>query len=147
MTATIYHNPACGTSRNALAILRASGEEPRIVLYLETPPDRTTLMRLIADAGLIPREALRVKGNEALVEELGLSEPSGAASDDSVCLIEAMLAHPILINRPFVVTDLGTALARPSERVADLLSHPVDHYTKEDGEIVILVAGTDGETR
>lgn len=112
---TIYHNPACGTSRNTLALIRKAGIEPVIVEYLKTPPDRQTLTALIADAGLSVREALRDKGT--LYEELGLSDPS--LSDDT--LLDAIIAHPILLNRPFVVTALGVRLCRPSERVLDLL--------------------------
>ena len=118
MNVTIYHNPACGTSRNTLAMIRNAGIEPRVIEYLTTPPDRATLRRLIADAGLTVREALRSK--ERLYAELGLDTPM--LDDDA--LLDAMLAHPVLINRPFVVTPLGTRLCRPSERVLDILPAP-----------------------
>lgn len=131
MDATIYHNPACGTSRNTLAMLRHAGVEPAVILYLETPPDRPTLQRLIADAGLPVRGALRTKGTPYL--ELGLDQPG--LSDDA--LLDAMLAHPILINRPFVVTPLGTRLCRPSEEVLKVLPKPFPNgFHKEDGEPV-----------
>ncbi|GHE36511.1 arsenate reductase (glutaredoxin) [Vulcaniibacterium thermophilum] len=118
MSVTIYHNPACGTSRNTLAMIRNAGIEPRVIEYLTTPPDRATLRRLIADAGLTVREALRSK--ERLYAELGLDTPM--LDDDA--LLDAMLAHPVLINRPFVVTPLGTRLCRPSELVLDILPAP-----------------------
>jgi arsenate reductase len=130
MTVTIWHNPACGTSRNTLAMIRASGEEPVVIEYLKTPPSRERLRELIAAAGLTVREALRRKGTP--YEELGLDYPS--LTDDQ--LLDAMLAHPILINRPFVVTPKGVRLCRPSERVLDLLDHPVTEFRKEDGELV-----------
>ena len=131
MEATIYHNPACGTSRNTLAMLRHAGVEPAVILYLETPPDRPTLQRLIADAGLPVRGALRTQGTPYLA--LGLDQPG--LSDDE--LLDAMLAHPILINRPFVVTPLGTRLCRPSEVVLDVLPKPFPGgFHKEDGEPV-----------
>lgn len=112
-TVTIYHNARCSNSRGALALIRAAGIEPRVVNYLETPPDRATLVALIRAAGLTPREAIRSK--EAAYAELGLA----AAGDDA--LIEAMLAHPVLINRPFVVTPRGTRLCRPPEVVREIL--------------------------
>ena len=115
VTATIYHNPACGTSRNALALLREAGIEPTIVEYLKDPPSRAQLQALIRDAGLTVREALRQRGTP--FDELGLGDP--ALSDDR--LLDAMLAHPILINRPFVVTPLGTRLCRPLERLQEIL--------------------------
>jgi arsenate reductase len=115
VTATIYHNPACGTSRSALALLREAGIEPVIVEYLREPPSRAQLQTLIRDAGLTVREVLRQKG--APYDELGLGDP--ALSDDQ--LLDAMLAHPILINRPFVVTTLGTRLCRPLERLREIL--------------------------
>jgi len=118
MSVTIYHNPACGTSRNTLAMIRNAGIEPRVIEYLTTPPDRATLRRLIADAGLTVRDALRSK--ERLYAELGLDTPM--LDDDA--LLDAMLAHPVLINRPFVVTPLGTRLCRPSELVLDILPAP-----------------------
>lgn len=113
--AQIWHNPACGTSRGALAILREAGIEPVVVEYLKTPPTRAVLTQWIADAGLDVRQALRSK--EALVAQLGLDDP---ALDDGA-LLDAMLAHPVLINRPFVRTPLGVRLARPSERVREIL--------------------------
>ena len=115
MTATIYHNPACGTSRNALARLRAVGIEPTIVEYLKNPPSRAQLQALIRDAGLTVREALRQRG--APYEELRLDDP--ALTDEQ--LLDAMLAHPLLINRPFVVTEFGTRLCRPVERLEEIL--------------------------
>ena len=115
MDVTIYHNPACGTSRNVLAFIRQAGIEPAVIEYLKTPPSREELLRLIADAGLSVRDALREKGTP--YGELGL----GDLTLTDAQLIEAMLAHPILINRPFVVTPLGTRLARPSETVLDIL--------------------------
>ncbi len=132
MTITIYHNPACGTSRNTLAMIRQSGEEPVVVEYLKTPPSRETLVALIAAMGGSPRDILREKGTP--YAELGLGDPG--LSDDA--LIDAMLAHPILINRPIVVSPLGTRLCRPSEQVLDLLpTGAVAGFTKEDGEIVV----------
>ena len=113
--ATIYHNPACGTSRNTLALLREAGIEPTIVEYLKDPPSRAQLQALIRDAGLTVREALRQRGTPH--DELGLGDP--ALSDDQ--LLDAMLAHPILINRPFVVTPLGTRLCRPPDRLREIL--------------------------
>ncbi len=112
---TIYHNPACGTSRNTLALIREAGFEPTVVDYVKTPPDRQTLTALITDAGLSVRDALRDKG--ALYDELGLSDPG--LSDDA--LMDAIVAHPILLNRPFVATAIGVRLCRPAERVRDLL--------------------------
>lgn len=131
MTVTIYHNPACGTSRNTLAMIRASGEEPEVIAYLTTPPSRERLVRLIADAGLTVRAAIRQKGTPYV--ELGLDDP--ALTDDQ--LLDAMLAHPVLINRPFVVTPRGTRLARPSEVVLEILPNPdIGDFRKEDGELV-----------
>jgi arsenate reductase (glutaredoxin) len=112
---TIYHNPACGTSRNTLGLLRAAGIEPRVIEYLLRPPTREQLRILIADAGLSVRQALREK--DTPFHELGLGNP--ALTDEQ--LLDAMMAHPILINRPFVVTPLGTRLCRPSERVLEIL--------------------------
>ena len=126
----IYHNPACGTSRNTLAMIRASGEEPVVIEYLKEPPSRARLKELIAAMGITPRDLLREKGTP--YAELGLSDP--ALSDDQ--LLDAMLAHPILINRPIVETPRGTRLCRPSEAVLNLLDHPVAEFTKEDGEAV-----------
>lgn len=131
MQTIIYHNPRCGTSRNTLALIRHGGIEPAIIEYLKTPPDRATLQRLIADAGLAVREAVREK--ETLFGELGLDDPG--CTDET--LLDAMLAHPILINRPFVVTNLGTRLCRPSEVVLDILPPLTKPFTKEDGEVVI----------
>lgn len=130
MTVTIYHNPACGTSRNTLGILRASGEEPLVIEYLKQPPDRATLQALIAAMGMPVRAVLREKGTP--YAELGLGDPKWSDQE----LIDFMLAHPILINRPIVVTPRGTKLCRPSEAVFDLLEHPVASFTKEDGEVV-----------
>lgn len=130
MTVTIYHNPACGTSRNTLAMIRQSGVEPTIVEYLKTPPSRGTLKQLIAAMGIPVRGLLREKGTP--YHELGLGDPKW--SDDE--LIDAMLAHPVLINRPIVVTDKGVRLCRPSEVVIDLLDNPVGRFVKEDGEVV-----------
>ena len=130
MPVTIYHNPACGTSRNTLEMIRQSGETPVVIDYLKTPPTRATLVELIAAMGITPRELLRQKGTP--YAELGLDDP--ALDDDA--LIDAMLAHPILINRPIVVSDRGAALCRPSEKVLALLDTPVAEFTKEDGEVV-----------
>jgi len=133
---TIYHNPACGTSRNTLALIRNAGIEPAIVEYLKTPPSRAELMELIRKAGLSVREAIRVKGTP--YHELGLDDP--ALTDDQ--LLDAMLEHPILINRPFVVTASGVRLCRPSEVVLDILPLPQKGpFQKEDGELVIDAAG------
>ena len=129
-TVTIWHNPACGTSRNTLAIIQASGVEPTIVAYLETGWDRATLERLIAATGQGARGLLRDKGTPAA--DLGLLDPDVA--DDAV--VSAMIAHPILVNRPIVETPKGTRLCRPSEVVFDLLETPPASFTKEDGEVV-----------
>jgi arsenate reductase (glutaredoxin) len=130
MTVTIYHNPACGTSRNTLAMIEASGETPKVIEYLKTPPDRARLLELIAAMGIAPRALLREKGTP--YAELGLSNPELPDSD----LVDAMLAHPILINRPIVETPKGTRLCRPSELVLGLLDNPVATFVKEDGEIL-----------
>lgn len=130
MTTTIYHNPACGTSRNVLAMIRQSGEEPVIVEYLKTPPSRETLVSLIADMGISARALLREKGTP--YDDLGLADPDL----DDEHLLDAMLAHPILINRPIVRTTKGTRLCRPSEVVLEILENPIGAFTKEDGEIV-----------
>lgn len=133
---TIYHNPACGTSRNVLGLIRNSGETPTIIEYLKTPPDAATLRSLIADMGISARELLRQKGTP--YDELGLSDPKW--TDDQ--LIGFMLEHPILINRPIVVTPLGTRLCRPSEAVLDIL--PLAQrgaFNKEDGEPLIDAEG------
>lgn len=133
---TIYHNPRCGTSRNTLAMIRNSGEEPTVIEYLKTPPSRERLVELIAAAGLGVRGIMRAK--EALFTELGLTDP--AKSDEE--LIDAMMAHPILINRPIVVTPLGTRLCRPSEVVLDILPQPQrGAFAKEDGEQVVDAEG------
>jgi arsenate reductase len=135
-TITIYHNPACGTSRNVLALIRNSGEEPTVIEYLKTPPDRPTLERLLAEIGVPVREVLRQKGTP--FDELGLSDPKWTDQQ----LIDFMLEHPILINRPIVVTPLGTRLCRPSEAVLDILPRPqLGAFTKEDGEAVIDAKG------
>jgi arsenate reductase len=130
MSVTIYHNPQCGTSRNTLAMIRRSGEQPTVILYLETPPSPETLVELIAAMKMTPRDLLREKGTP--YAQLGLGDPKW--SDDQI--IDFMIAHPILINRPIVVTRKGVRLCRPSEFVLDLLAHPVAQFEKEDGEIV-----------
>jgi arsenate reductase len=130
MSVTIYHNPACGTSRNTLAMIRQSGEKPEIIEYLEDPPHRARLLVLIKAMGISVRALLRQKGTP--YAELGLADPRW--SDDE--LIDFMLAHPILIDRPIVVTSKGTRLCRPSETVLDLLEHPLERFVKEDGEVV-----------
>jgi arsenate reductase len=130
MSVTIYHNPSCGTSRNTLAMIRASGEEPEVIEYLKTPPDRARLLELTRAMGVSIRYLLREKGTP--YAELGLADPKW--SDDE--LLDFMQAHPILINRPIVVTPKGARLCRPSETVLDLLENPVDCFVKEDGEQV-----------
>jgi arsenate reductase len=130
MSVTIYHNPSCGTSRNTLAMIRKSNEEPDVIEYLKTPPDRARLLELVRAMGISVRELLRRKGTP--YAELGLADPKW--SDDE--LIDFMLAHPILINRPIVVTAKGVKLCRPSEAVLDLLENPVTSFVKEDGEHV-----------
>lgn len=131
-TVTIYHNPKCGTSRNTLALIRNAGVEPQVIEYLQTPPDRATLVDLISRAGLSVRDAIRQKGTPYL--ELGLDDAS--LTDDA--LIDAMLETPILINRPFVVTAKGVRLCRPSELVLDILEEAQrGPFVKEDGEAVI----------
>ncbi|MBS0500465.1 MAG: arsenate reductase (glutaredoxin) [Proteobacteria bacterium] len=133
---TIYHNPACGTSRNVLAMIRNSGEEPVVIEYLKTPPDRARLTALIAAMGVPVRAVLREKGTP--YAELGLDDPKW--SDEQ--LIGFMLQHPILINRPIVVTPLGTMLCRPSEVVLDILPQPQrGAFGKEDGEAVVNAEG------
>ncbi|TKD21896.1 MAG: arsenate reductase (glutaredoxin), partial [Mesorhizobium sp.] len=130
------HNPDCGTSRNTLAIIRQSGEEPDVIEYLKNPPSRERLVELIAAMGMTPRQLLREKGTP--YAELNLGDPKWA--DDEI--VDFMLAHPILINRPIVVTPLGTMLARPSEAVLDILPDPeIGPFTKEDGEVVIDASG------
>jgi arsenate reductase len=129
---TIYHNPSCGTSRNTLGLIRNAGIEPVVIEYLQHPPDRERLSAMIAAAGLTVRGALRQKGTP--YAELGLDDP--ALTDAQ--LLDAMLRHPVLINRPFVVTERGTKLCRPSELVLDILPKPqMGRFTKEDGEVVI----------
>lgn len=136
MTVTIYHNPDCGTSRNTLAMIRQSGEEPEIVEYLKTPPSRERLSELIKAAGLSVRQALRQK--DTPYDTLGLGDI--ALTDDA--LLDAMMAHPLLINRPFVLTEKGVRLCRPSEVVLEILLHPdIGPFSKEDGEVVIDAAG------
>lgn len=130
MKPLIYHNPDCGTSRNTLAMIEASGESPLVIEYLQEPPDRERLLWLLDQMTMPPRDLLRRKGTP--YDELGLDDP--ALSDGQ--LIDAMLAHPILINRPIVVTDQHVRLCRPSERVLELLASPVATFTKEDGEII-----------
>ena len=128
----IYHNPDCGTSRNTLAMIRNAGIEPRVIEYLRDPPSREPLRAMIAAAGLTVRAALREKGTP--YHELGLGDPE--LSDDA--LLDAMMAHPILINRPFVITSKGTRLCRPSEVVLEILPAPQKGFlAKEDGEIVV----------
>ena len=133
---TIYHNPACGTSRNTLGLIRNAGIEPRVIEYLKTPPDRARLQSLIASMGIPVRDVVRTK--EPVYAELGLADAD--ADDDA--LLDAMIAHPVLINRPIVVTSLGTNLCRPSERVLDILPQPQrGAFSKEDGEPVVDAAG------
>lgn len=133
---TIYHNPACGTSRNVLAMIRNSGEQPTVIEYLKTPPDRETLHRLITAMGIPVRALLREKGTP--YAELGLDDPT--LSDEQ--LIDFMLKYPILINRPIVVTPLGARLCRPSETVLDILPQPQrSTFNKEDGEAVVDAEG------
>lgn len=131
MSVTIYHNPACGTSRNTLALIRAAGSEPEVVAYLDTPPGREELVSLLERMNLTPRDLLRQKGTP--YAELGLDDP--ALTDDQ--LIDAMIAHPILINRPIVVGPGGVKLCRPSEEVLSILDRPLAaDFVKEDGEVV-----------
>ncbi|MEP9357360.1 arsenate reductase (glutaredoxin) [Sphingomonas sp. KR3-1] len=133
----IYHNPACATSRNALALIRNSGVEPHVIEYLKTPPARALLARMIERAGIAPRDLLREKGTP--YAELGLADAS--LSDDA--LLDAMIAHPILINRPLVVTPLGVRLCRPSETVLDILPDlQRGAFAKEDGEQIIDATGS-----
>lgn len=145
MSVTIYHNPGCGTSRNVLALLRAAGEDPRVIEYLKTPPDRETLERLIADSGMAVRDVLRIKGTP--YKELGLDDPTLQDAQ----LIDAMLAHPILINRPLVVTPRGTRLCRPSDAAVELLDQRLaSDVMKEEGVPFIVrrrVTGNDHALR
>jgi arsenate reductase (glutaredoxin) len=136
MTITIYHNPACGTSRNTLAMIRQSGEEPEVIEYLTSPPTRERLIELIEAMGMAPRAVLRQKGTP--YADLELDDPKWSDAE----LIDFMLAHPILINRPIVETSLGTRLCRPSEVVLDILPNPdIGPFTKDDGEVVIDAQG------
>lgn len=128
---TIYHNPKCGTSRNTLAMIRASGVEPEIIEYLVTPPTRERLVELIGLMGITPRDLLRQK--DTPYDALGLADPKWTNDE----LIDLMIAHPILINRPIVVTSKGAVLARPSERVLEVLENPeIGFFQKEDGQVV-----------
>ncbi|WP_118184407.1 arsenic resistance N-acetyltransferase ArsN2 [Paraburkholderia phosphatilytica] len=137
MSVTIYHNPECATSRNVLALLRAAGEDPHVIEYLNTPPDRATLVRLIADSGMAVRDVLRVK--DTPYKELGLGNPELTDAE----LIDAMLGHPILINRPIVVTPRGTRLCRPSDAAIALLSRgPAEETLKEEGAPFIIARST-----
>lgn len=136
MSITIYHNPACGTSRNTLAMIRNAGIEPQVIEYLSSPPTRAELQHMIRQAGLTVRQAIREKGTP--YAELGLHNPELADEQ----LLDAMLAHPILINRPFVIAELGVRLCRPSEVVLGILPAPQQGaFIKEDGEIVIDANG------
>ena len=131
MAITIYHNPKCGTSRNTLAMIRQSGAEPEVIEYLVNPPTRERLAELIVATGVTPRELLRRKGTP--YDELGLDKDTWTDAQ----LIDLMIAHPILINRPIVVTPLGVCLCRPSEAVLDILLNPaIGPFTKEDGVVV-----------
>lgn len=131
MTVTIYHNPDCGTSRNTLAMIRQSGVEPVVVEYLNTPPDRSRIVALVRAAGMELRQAIRQKDTPYVA--LGLDNP--ALNDDA--LLDAIEAHPILLNRPFVETPIGVRLCRPSELVLDILENPdIGPFTKEDGEVI-----------
>lgn len=130
MSVTIYHNPKCGTSRNTLAMMRASGEEPVVIEYIQNPPSRERLIELLIAMQMTPRQLLRERGTP--FTELGLSDPKWTDGD----LVDFMMAHPILINRPVVETPLGTRLCRPSELVLDILENPVSSFNKEDGEVI-----------
>lgn len=136
MTVTIYHNPDCGTSRNTLAMIRQSGVDPTIIEYLVTPPDADTILRLVRDAGISLADALRRK--DTPYDSLGLDAPDITDPDR----LAAIAAHPVLLNRPFVVTPRGTRLCRPSEVVLDILENPdIGPFTKEDGEVIIDADG------
>ncbi len=136
MTVTIYHNPECGTSRNTLAMIRQSGVEPTVIEYLKTPPSRDELKALVAAMGISARALLRKKGTP--YEQLGLDDPKWTDED----LIGFMLQHPVLINRPIVVTPKGAKLCRPSETVLDILpNQDIGPFTKDDGEVVIDASG------
>lgn len=132
MSVTIYHNPDCGTSRNTLAMIRQSGEEPIVIEYLKAPPSREKLVELLRSMGMAPRALLREKGTP--YAELGLGDPHWTDSQ----LIDVMLKHPILINRPIVVTEKGVRLCRPSEVVLEILPNPsIGRFVKEDGEVIV----------
>jgi arsenate reductase len=132
MSVTIYHNSDCGTSRNALAMIRQSGVEPTVIEYLKTPPTRERIMELVSNAGMTLHDALRKK--DTPYEELGLADPAKTEAD----LLDAIAQHPILLNRPFVETSIGTRLCRPSEIVLDILENAdIGPFTKEDGEVII----------
>jgi len=131
MTSIILHNPKCSTSRNALALMQASGETFEVVEYLKTPPSREYLVELLAKMQMSPRELMRSK--EAVFTELGLDNPD--VTDDQ--LIDAMVEHPILINRPIVITDKGAVLCRPLEDIFDVLATPVKAFTKENGDVIV----------
>ena len=131
MTTTIFHNPRCSTSRNALALIQAAGETPEVVEYLKTPPSREYLVELLNKMQMSPRELMRSK--EAVFTELGLDNPE--VSDDK--LIDVMIDNPILINRPIVVTEKGAVLCRPLERLFEVLANPVAEFTKENGEVIV----------
>ena len=136
MTVTIYHNPACGTSRNTLAMIRQSGVEPQVIEYLKTPPSRSRIIELVTAAGLSLRDAIRRK--DTPFEALGLADPSLSEAD----LLDAIATNPILFNRPFVETPLGTRLCRPSELVLDILENPdIGPFSKEDGQVIITAEG------
>ena len=136
MTVTIYHNPECGTSRNTLAMIRQSGVEPAIVEYLKTPPSRDRIVKLVSAAGMSLRDAIRKK--DTPYEHLGLADPAKTEED----LLDAIEAHPILLNRPFVETAIGTRLCRPSEVVLDILANAdIGPFIKEDGEVIINEEG------
>ncbi len=142
MSVTIYHNPACGTSRNTLAMLKAAGIQPVVIEYLKTPPSRETLKELLGLMHMTPRELLRQKGTP--YDELGLGDPKW--SDDDI--LDLMMKHPILINRPIVVTPDGAVLARPSEQVLELFPDlDIGEFVKEDGEVVRRPAGTSKPVR
>jgi arsenate reductase (glutaredoxin) len=139
MSITIYHNPACGTSRNTLAMIRQSGAEPEIIEYLKTPPSRARLMELLEAMGMPPRNLLRKKGSP--YEELGLDDAKWTDEE----LIGLMIKHPVLINRPIVVTERGVRLCRPSEAVLDILPNPaIGRFVKEDGEVVETIKKENG---
>lgn len=136
MTVTIYHNPACGTSRNTLAMIRQSGVEPQVIEYLKMPPSRSRIIELVTAAGLSLRDAIRRK--DTPFEALGLADPSLSEAD----LLDAIATNPILLNRPFVATPLGTRLCRPSELVLDILENPdIGPFSKEDGQVIITAEG------